>query len=139
MAAVTDLLRQENFYYEIQKHGPAHSNRFNISGSKPVTVIDSYYDIALYNNLVTRRSANLADSHHYHDDPAAKPLDEKLSVGYARCEPHGDSMLFGNLQIDQNEPERWSDPTKAKILLARKNIYQALLGESIHYALNKKL
>ena len=78
--------------------------------------------------------AGRATSHHWL--PAAhSTAPELLSVGYARCEPFNDRVLIGNLQIDQSDEGNWRDPAKAQILLKRKNLYQALVAETVHHVL----
>ena len=126
----------ENFYYETHKHRSPHTNHFNIKGSYARKGLKSYYDIALYNNMVTDHN-KIDDivNHSYKDEDDTQKL-KKFQFVMLDASLMEKIYMFGNLQIDQKNPKYWNDPDKAKILLSRKNIYQSLVAESIKHAVN---
>ena len=58
------------------------------------------------------------------------------STFYARCEEYNDSILIGNMQIDdKGNGSNWDDEVTGAIMLKKNNIYSAIIQESIKHAI----
>ena len=121
LIALTDQFIQENdFLYIPQQKHLAHRNVFYDKAERA-------YDVAFFN----RSAKQFIECHHKHRGLS--------SVFYARFEEKDDHVLIGNLQIDdRHENNSWTQKDVRAILLMRKNIYRAMLQESLKFALAGK-
>ena len=125
--SVKELLRRTNqfikdndFHYIARRHRIAHSNLF-------YHAVDKAYDVAFYN----RQATKVIKGHHTYRG--------LRSVFYARFEEQADHVLIGNLQIDDRRPDNsWNKREVRAILLMKKNIYRAMLQESLKVAIAGK-
>ena len=123
---VNAILKSEKLYYTPQEHKTAHKHKF-----LPITTgaqgPGRAYDLAFYNPLA---------------NPQQIPFHHESSLGrdvfYVRCEVFGNDLLVGNMQIDATKPQEWKNKNIGKILLAKKNIYDAMVQQVIKHALQKK-
>ena len=66
------------------------------------------------------------------------PPQGQKSVFYIRCEEFGNSILIGNMQIDDKSSAlAWADKAKGSVLLKRSNIYKMMIQEAIKHALDE--
>ena len=120
---VDDYVRKNNLYYQAQRHKISNSNSFyHPEDSKEL------YDVAFYNPMANPNRFG----HHKKDGMP--------DICYARLRGKKKiRSLVGNLQIDdslKNHP--WDNPSREKIMLARKNMYQNMVQEAIRHALQAK-
>ena len=116
------FIRGNNFSYFARKNPIALNNLFYDEA-------DRAYDVAFFN----RAASNFIECRHKYQGLS--------SVFYARFEEKEDHVLIGNLQIDDRHKNNASAQNDFRtVLLMRKNIYRAMIQESIKFALaGKKL
>ena len=116
------FIQDNNFSYFARETPVAQQNIF-------YDAADRVYDVAFFN----RAAANIIECHHKYQGLS--------SVFYARFEEKDDHVLIGNLQIDDRHKNNvWAQNDLRTILLMRKNIYRAMIQESLKFALaGKKL
>ena len=113
-------LEAHKFIYFAKRHRPACKNLF-------YTQPDKVYDVAFY----IPQNARLLNYHHTHKN--------EQSIFYARFEEKNDHVLIGNLQIDDRHPgNSWQNAATRTILLMKKNLYRAMLQESLKFAIKTK-
>ena len=119
---VDKYIREHNLYYQPVRHKIKHSNTFYNEDES-----EQLYDVAFYNSH--------ADNHH----PGHHRHAGMNDIFYARFERTADTVLIGNLQIDDNLTKHpWKDLTRERIMLARKNLYQNMIQEALKQAIQTK-
>ena len=113
------ILRAQHFTFRAHKHRARTKNVF----WPPKTA--HHYDLAFYNPLSAR-----------HRIPTHHKSKGESSVFFMRCENQGEKILFGNLQVDDKDPDYWQDPTVGNILLKTKNIDLTLIRSALQHALS---
>ena len=121
LLALTDKFIKDNqFTYLPKRHRVARKTLFYDKA-------DKVYDVAFYHPQAT----NIWRAHHEHNG--------RKSVFYARFEEKADHILIGNIQIDDRHARNtWAEEDLRAIMLMKKNIYRAMLQESLKIALQSK-
>ena len=116
---VDQYIRENNLYYQAVRHETEYRNYFYSPEES-----EQFYDIAFYNPLASQEN----EGHHTHAG--------MTDIFYARLEEKDDTVLIGNLQIDDSlKANPWADSAREKIMLARKNLYQSMVQETLKHAL----
>ena len=124
ISQVTKLLRAANYDYEKQEHRSRH--RKNSFFGEPAAPPNLHtYDIAFYNE----QGGETHRAHHQHKN--------QRSVYYMRCQEFADTIIFGNMQIDAENPEDWKNPVLGRIMLQKKNIYRMMVHQALKHALSR--
>ena len=127
LAAVHQSLIAGQYDYQKQRH-PARNggNAFYPVSSENYS--ESVYDLAFYHAAAGQYHI----AHHTHEGQS--------SIFYMRCEEppaHPGQILFGNMQIDSQNPSSWPDSARAQIMLQKKNIYGMMIQQAIKHALER--
>ena len=117
---VDQELRAQGLIYQSHQHPPSHKRIFY-----PESELEAVYDVGFY----TPKGPSGDDSHHYKDD--------QIPVYYARFEEIDDQLLIGNLQIDGGRSNYWKDKSVRELLTSRKNLYRAMVQESLKEAFTR--
>ena len=122
---VHNYLINGNYHYE--KHLHAARCRGNAFYSYLNPVPDAHvYDLAFYNTWAGQNHS----AHHI--------AGNKSSIFYLRCEEQGAQIMFGNMQIDARDPDKWDIPAIGALFLKKRNIYGMMVQQAIKHAIERK-
>ena len=124
IAQINQVLCHEKYAYKKHEHPPrCPDNVFFTNPGDPQGI--KTYDIAFYNEA----SAPDRPAHHTHN--------EQKSVFYMRCQEFRDTIIIGNMQIDDLGYLGWEDRQLGKVLLQKKNIYSMMVQQALKHALGR--
>ena len=141
--ATDKILQDANFVFIKKEHVPAHDNYFlPAPNAAPAArrhnrknYAASTYDLAFYHP----QSRKHREGHHQYQRPEAPREKPLQSVWYLRAEeyPEPERILFGNIQIDDQERFNWKKQAVGRIMLMPKNINLTMVQSAIQHALAK--